>query len=91
VAGYETLHAIHRRLKAQAAAGPSRYDVVAVSAPAPGVAVTHVRRTPLDPADQFAEMALYVLIKHGGRWWLAAGQNTPIQPGRSATDRDGSD
>lgn len=88
VIGYDTLHNIHRGLLAQAAAGSSRYEIVTVSAPAPDVAVAQVRRSPLDPADEFAEMAMYVLVQHGGRWWLAAGQNTPIQPGRSATDHD---
>jgi hypothetical protein len=24
-------------------------------------------------------MALYVLVRRGGTWWLAAGQNTPIR------------
>jgi hypothetical protein len=23
---------------------------------------------------------LYVLVRRGGTWWVAAGQNTPIQP-----------
>jgi hypothetical protein len=31
-------------------------------------------------------MAMYVLVQASGRWWLVAGQNTVIQPGRSATD-----
>jgi uncharacterized protein (TIGR02246 family) len=85
VTGFEPLHAIHRKLLANSAAGASRYEIVTVSAPAPDVAVAQVRRTPLDADDQFAEMALYVLVKRGERWWLAAGQNTPIAPGRSAT------
>jgi uncharacterized protein (TIGR02246 family) len=88
VTGYETLHSIHRRLMAQSAAGRSRYEVVALGSPAPDVAVAQVRRSPLNPADDFAEMALYVLVRRDGRWWLAAGQNTQVQPGRSATDRD---
>ena len=39
-----------------------------------------------DPAPEggshtggFSEMALYVLVRRGGSWWLAAGQNTPIR------------
>ncbi|AMO62774.1 SnoaL-like domain [Mycolicibacterium phlei] len=90
VAGYDTLHAIHRRLFAAAVAGPrSRYEKVAVSAPAPDVAVAQVRRTALDadgtpiPIEQpepFSEMALYVLVRHDGQWWLAAGQNTIVRP-----------
>jgi hypothetical protein len=54
-----------------------------------GVAVAHVRRVALDargnPAVEgdddagFSEMALYVLVRRGAAWWLAAGQNTPIR------------
>jgi len=90
VRGYDDLHAIHVRLKERAVGGPaSRYEVVETLAPAPGVAVAHVRRVALDadgnPAPEgdstagFSEMALYVLVRRGGSWWLAAGQNTPIR------------
>jgi uncharacterized protein (TIGR02246 family) len=85
VSGYGDLHRIHQKLHAESAAGPSRYQIVAVTAPAPNVALAQVRRTP-HAADDLAEMALYVLVCDNGRWWLAAGQNTLIQPGRSATD-----
>jgi uncharacterized protein (TIGR02246 family) len=86
VAGYDELHAIHTRLLAQAAAGPrSRYEVVRTLIPANGVALAQVRRVALGPdglpaPDGFSEMALYVLVRRGGAWWLAAGQNTPIAP-----------
>lgn len=90
VSGYDTLHAIHRRLFAAAVAGPrSRYEKVAVSSPAPDVALAHVRRTALtadgtpvsiEEDAPFSEMALYVLVRRNGRWWLAAGQNTIIRP-----------
>lgn len=91
VTGYDDLHAIHVRLKESGVGGPaSRYEIVQTLAPAPGVAVAHVRRVALDaggePAPEgdqagagFSEMALYVLIRRGGTWWLAAGQNTPIR------------
>ena len=51
-------------------------------APTDGVVVAQVRRNDLDapPDTGFSEMALYVLIERAGRWWLAAGQNTPIIP-----------
>jgi uncharacterized protein (TIGR02246 family) len=90
VEGYDTLHAIHQRLFAAAVAGPrSRYETVAVTAPTPDVAVAHVRRTALNtdgtpvPIEQeapFSEMALYVLVRRNGQWWLAAGQNTIVRP-----------
>jgi uncharacterized protein (TIGR02246 family) len=92
VQGYEQLHAIHVRLKQQGMGGPStRYEVVQVQAPAPDVAMAHVRRVALGPDGQplqataeingpFSEMALYVLVKRDGTWWLAAGQNTVLRP-----------
>jgi len=90
VTGYDELHAIHLRLKERGVGGPaSRYEIVQTLAPAPGVAVAHVRRVARDPdgnpaadddaAAGFSEMALYVLVRRGGAWWLAAGQNTPIR------------
>jgi uncharacterized protein (TIGR02246 family) len=94
--GYEELHAIHVRLKQRGVGGPSsRYEIVKVLAPAPGVAVAQVRRVALDPHGEpivptgqvtgsFSEMALYVLVRRGGTWWLAAGQNTPVRPAPSS-------
>ncbi len=92
VHGYEPLHAIHVRLKAQSVGGSSsRYEVVRVLVPAPDVAVAQVRRVALPSEQQqqgadgvgtgrpFSEMALYVLVRRGEQWWLAAGQNTPIR------------
>lgn len=76
VAGYTELNALHRRLMAARVAPPSRFEVVAAFSPAPGVVVTQIRRQALD-ADAFSEMAMYVLVERGGRWWLAAAQNTP--------------
>ena len=93
VNGYEELHAIHVRLKQQAKGGlSSRFEVVRVLAPASGLALAQVRRValdsdgqPIEPSDDvtgsFSEMALYVLVRRGGVWWLAAGQNTPIRSG----------
>lgn len=92
----EELHAIRVRLKQQGMGGPSsRYEIVKILAPAPGVAVAQVRRValgphgePIVPTDHvtgsFSEMALYVLVRRGGTWWLAAGQNTPVRPAPSS-------
>ena len=92
VHGYEPLHAIHLRLKQQGRGGPaSRFELVTVLCPAPGVALAQIRRAALGPDGQpvepshdltgpFSEMVLYVLVRRGGTWWVAAGQNTPIQP-----------
>ncbi|MGH2892800.1 MAG: SgcJ/EcaC family oxidoreductase [Solirubrobacteraceae bacterium] len=97
VTGYDELHAIHVRLKERAVGGPaSRFEVVQTLAPAPGVAVAHVRRVALDadgnPVPEgdststgFSEMALYVLVRRDASWWLAAGQNTPIRRSEAPT------
>lgn len=90
--GYDALHPIHRQMfeRGVAVAGASsRYQTVNVMAPAPDVAIAHVRRAaldadgdpvPIDDASVFSEMATYVLVRRDGKWWLAAGQNTPIRP-----------
>ena len=92
VHGYDDLHAIHLFLKKIDRGGhASRFDVVSVLAPAPGVAVAQIRRTalddhgnPVEPSSDltkaFSEMAMYVLVRRGDTWWLAAGQNTPVLP-----------
>jgi uncharacterized protein (TIGR02246 family) len=92
VVGYDALHSIHRGMfrSGVAVAGPrSRYETVHVMAPTPDVAIAHVRRValdtdgeqfPIDDASVFSEMAMYVLVRRDGCWWLAAGQNTPIRP-----------
>ena len=92
VVGYDTLHAIHRGMHERGvpvAGASSRYQTVHVMAPAPEVAIAHVRRValdtrgeqiPIDDASAFSEMAMYVLVRRDGNWWLAAGQNTPIRP-----------
>jgi len=95
VHGYSTLHAIHVRMHRQPGRAPasnSRFEIDRVLAPAPDIAIAHVRRVALDsagsaiepsadPTARFSEMALYVLIRRNGTWWLAAGQNTPVRPG----------
>ena len=71
------------------AGSSSRYQTEQVMALAPDVAVAQVRRValhadgeqiPIDDVSAFSEMAMYVLVRRDGRWWLAAGQNTPIRP-----------
>jgi len=99
VHGYDDLHAIHLFLKKIDRGGhASRFDVVSVLAPAPGVAVAQIRRTalddhgdPVEPSSDltkaFSEMAMYVLVRRGDTWWLAAGQNTPVLPPPDRPDR----
>ena len=80
--GYGPLNTIHHAIMAGANLPVSRYEIVQTMAPTDGVVVAQVRRSDLDapPNTGFSEMALYVLIERAGRWWLAAGQNTPIIP-----------
>ena len=87
VTGFDQLNAVHRRLMSRAAAPASRFEVVSVLAPAPGVVVTQIRRQAL-ARDGFSEMALYVLAERDGRWWLAAAQNTPIRRPDDTGDPD---
>jgi len=79
LAGFAELNRIHRRMMTgpPAPIPASRFEVVSVLTPAPGVVLTHIRRRALIP-DGFSEMALYVLVERAGQWWLAAAQNTPI-------------
>jgi len=93
VHGYDQLHAIHTQLKQQGTGGgASRYEIDRAFAVSDDVIVAHVARYALNPEGQpiepssdttgaFSEMALYVLVRRDGTWWLAAGQNTPIIPG----------
>lgn len=72
----------------------SRYEIVRVLSAAPDVALAQVRRAELDDRGEpvpshegerrFSEMALYVLVRRNGTWWLAAGQNTVINIDRGA-------
>jgi uncharacterized protein (TIGR02246 family) len=90
VVGYDSLHAVHQRmLPARVGGAASRYETVHVSAPAADVAIAHVRRvaldedgTPVPDTDPvtFSEMTTFVLVRRDGRWWLAAGQHTPVRP-----------
>jgi uncharacterized protein (TIGR02246 family) len=93
VHGYDQLHAIHSRLKQQGAGGAaSRYEIVRAFAVSEDVIAAHVARhaldlegRPVEPSFEtsgaFSEMALYILVRRDGTWWLAAGQNTLIRPG----------
>ncbi|RDI68660.1 SgcJ/EcaC family oxidoreductase [Nocardia pseudobrasiliensis] len=81
IRGYDQLNAIHHRLMDDRVAPPSTFEVVAAIAPTPGVVVTQIRRRATDPGA-FSEMAMYTLVRRDDRWWLAAAQNTPIDPAR---------
>jgi uncharacterized protein (TIGR02246 family) len=93
VDGYEQLHPIHVHFqsKKDAATSRVRYEVRHVLAMSDDVVVAHIARLILGSDDQplplsedgqpFSELAMYVLVRSEGSWWLAAGQNTPMRPG----------
>lgn len=97
VEDYDTLHAIHRRLHAAADRCRSRYEIARVLSATPDVALAQVRRDELDERGEpipsragetrFSEMALYVLVRRDGKWWLAAGQHTVINIDRGAVQQ----
>src|SRR5438067_2005341 len=93
VEGYDQLHPIHLQFQQRADEGPAiRYRVRHVLTVSDDVVIAHIARLVLGPdgdpspptsdAEQpFSEMAMFVLARRDGEWWLAAGQNTPMRPG----------
>jgi uncharacterized protein (TIGR02246 family) len=92
VEGYDEIHTIHSMMFAAASArsvqapgGGSRYEIEHARRVADDVAIAYVRRFSLTAhteeqpgrADAFDELALFVLVRRGGTWWLAAGLHTP--------------
>jgi uncharacterized protein (TIGR02246 family) len=88
VDGYDAIHAIHTRMFASmpAAPGASRYVIEHARCPTPDLAIAYVRRLRVggrtgEPGpgrpDSFDELALFVLVRRAGQWWLAAGQHVP--------------
>jgi len=92
VDGYDQLHPIHVHFQSREGGPRARYEVRHALAIGDDVIIAHIARLILGPDDQplspsdhddrpFSELAMYVLVHRQGRWWLAAGQNTPMKPG----------
>jgi uncharacterized protein (TIGR02246 family) len=84
VTGLEALRDAHRAGFAGFLADQfARYEVVEVTFPRPDVALAHKRAWATDEhgADLdvgHAMVALYVLVRDRGRWWIAARANTLV-------------
>lgn len=75
--GFGTLNAIHHTLMRGTPTEPrSVFELAQVVAPSPGVVVAQIARRAR--SGGFSEMAMYVLVERDGRWWVSAGQNTPV-------------
>jgi uncharacterized protein (TIGR02246 family) len=92
VDGYDRLHPIHERFQRSDTRPAARYAIRHVMAVSDDVVVAHIARLVLGPdgsplaptadlGQPFSELAMYVLVRRNGRWWLAAGQHTPMRPG----------
>jgi uncharacterized protein (TIGR02246 family) len=85
--GYDQIHAIHLRMFASVVPvkGAARYDVEHVRFPAEDIAIAYVRRLSKHSSEPpapslpgtFDELALLVLVRRDGKWWLAAAQHVP--------------
>lgn len=77
LAGFHDLNGAHNRMMRGEPAEPrSRFELLQKIRPADGVVVAQIRRTALNGG--FSEVAMYVLVRCEGGWWLAAAQNTPV-------------
>jgi uncharacterized protein (TIGR02246 family) len=93
VSGYDQLHPIHARFQAKSGGGPPFHYVLRhAMRVTDDVLIAHIARVAMNPNGEplpptndadapFSEMAMYVLVRRNGDWWLAAGQNTPLRPG----------
>lgn len=85
--GFDQIHAIHARMFASVAPvkGAARYVVEHTRFLTDDVAVAYVRRVSAQPSEppapgrpgSFDELALLVLVRRDGEWWLAAAQHVP--------------
>ncbi|MGJ0118188.1 SgcJ/EcaC family oxidoreductase [Williamsia sp. MIQD14] len=83
--GFAPLTAIHHtQLTGTPASPASKFELAQASAPTDDVVIAQIRRRARNGA--FSEMAMYVLVRQDDRWWLAAGQNTPITDVLPAVD-----
>lgn len=84
IAGYDALLDSARRGLAGFLAGEHvRYAVTDIAFLRPDIAIAHKTARAVTARGELidrdpAMVALYVLVREGGRWWVAARQNTPV-------------
>ncbi|OWY62927.1 hypothetical protein B7486_55815 [cyanobacterium TDX16] len=87
VDGFDEISTIHAAMlsSVEPVPGSSTYVIEHVRRPTDDVAIAYVRRISATHAeverpgraDSFDELALFVLVRRDGEWWLAAGQHLP--------------
>jgi uncharacterized protein (TIGR02246 family) len=85
--GYEQIHAIHNKMFASAVPvkGAAKFEIEHIRFLSENVAFAYVRKISQiqkNPNQQtkpgsFNELALFILVKQNGQWWLAAAQHVP--------------
>jgi uncharacterized protein (TIGR02246 family) len=85
--GYDQIHSIHKQMFAsiKPVRGVSTYEAEHIRFVSETVAIAYVRRIAKNQKvsddmikpGSFDELALFVLVKENGQWWLAAAQHVP--------------
>lgn len=85
--GYEHIHSIHRKMFSlvRPQKGAAKFSAEHIRFLSAQVAIAYIRRVSNTPgipgADtspgSFDELALFVLVKQNGKWWVAAAQHVP--------------
>jgi uncharacterized protein (TIGR02246 family) len=85
--GYEQIHSIHSQMFASIVPVKSaaKFEIEHVRFLSENVAFTYVRKISQIPKisnqetkpGSFDELALFILVKQSGQWWLAAAQHVP--------------
>jgi uncharacterized protein (TIGR02246 family) len=86
-AGYEQIHAIHKKMFTAVVPvkGAVKYEIENIRFLSENVAYAYVRKISQIQKNSnqetkpgsFDELALFILVKQNGQWWLAAAQHVP--------------
>lgn len=85
--GYEQIHAIHNQMFASVVPvkGAVKFEIEHIRFLSEDVAFAYIRRISQIKKNSnletkpgsFDELALFILVKQNGKWWLAAAQHVP--------------